>query len=72
MLGVTVHISDWYIHSISLMREKAIASTAVVEDGHFDLASRPKQPRSRAFLYGCGLGDRALYHARRLSKGTLY
>ena len=58
--------------SISLMREKAIASTAIVEDGEFDLASRIQRPRSRASSYGCGLGGRVVYHARRLSKGNLY
>lgn len=62
---------DWHNCSISLMREKALASTAIVEDGEFDLASRPHLPRSRPNSFGCGLGDR-VYHARRLSKGALY
>ncbi|KAN0096367.1 hypothetical protein V8E51_015172 [Hyaloscypha variabilis] len=57
---------------ISLMREKAIASTAIVEDGEFDFASRPQRPGSRASSFGCGLGGKVVYHARRLSKGGLY
>ncbi len=54
------------------MREKAIASTAIVEDGEFDLVSRLQLPRSRPNSFGCRLGDRVVYHARRLSKGALY
>jgi hypothetical protein len=54
------------------MREKAIASTAIVEDDEFDLASRPHLPHSRPNSFSCGLGGRVVYHARRLSKGALY
>jgi hypothetical protein len=54
------------------MREKAIASTAIVEDGEFDFASRPQRPGSRASSFGCGLGGKVVYHARRLSKGGSY
>lgn len=54
------------------MREKALASTAVVEDGRFDFATRKVVPRSRGGSFGCGLGERVVYHARRVSKGCLY
>lgn len=70
--GPVVNFPGYSEDDISLMREKAIASTAIVEDGEFDLASRPHLPRSRPNSFGCGLGGRVVYHARRLSKGALY
>lgn len=67
-------------NSISLMREKAIASTAVVDeggiaDGEFDLGTRIQRPRSRASGVVCGLGQmgrRVSLHARRVSRGCVY
>ncbi|PMD62682.1 uncharacterized protein K444DRAFT_347709 [Hyaloscypha bicolor E] len=70
--GPAVNFPGYSEDDISLMREKAIASTAIVEDGEFDLASRIQRPRSRASSFGCGLGGRVVYHARRLSKGNIY
>jgi hypothetical protein len=53
------------------MREKAIASTAVVEDGKFNFNSRFQRPASLASAHGCGLGSQVVYHARRVSRGCL-
>ena len=59
--------------SISLMREKAIASTAVVEDGdcrldyEFDMGLRLPRPRSRASTYSGGMGGRPIRTPRRYS-----
>lgn len=61
------------------MREKAIASTAIVEaeDGdleqfdQYDLLRRDGA-RSRASSYTCGLGGRVISHARRVSRGHLH
>ncbi len=57
-------------NSISLMREKAIASTAIVEDGDFeyDIGIGLQRPKSRASSHSCGLGDgRAVRMGRRYS-----
>lgn len=53
------------------MREKAIASTAIVADGEFDLAARIRRPQSRASSHTCGLGSSVVRHARRVSRGHL-
>lgn len=54
------------------MREKAIASTAIVEDGEFDMSSRIQRPRSRASAHGCGLGTKVALHARKVSRGYIH
>jgi hypothetical protein len=54
------------------MREKAIASTAIVQDGDFDMASRIQRPRSRASTNGCGLGSKVVFHARKVSRGYIH
>ncbi|TAQ85942.1 hypothetical protein B7494_g5741 [Chlorociboria aeruginascens] len=56
---------------ISLMKEKAIASIAIVDDDDLDFASRSHRPRSRAGANGCGLGRKVVHHARKVSRGRL-
>ncbi|KAG0653099.1 hypothetical protein D0Z07_0319 [Hyphodiscus hymeniophilus] len=50
---------------LDLMREKAIASTAITENGEYDFAARIRRPQSRASSHTCGLGSKVVYHARR-------
>ncbi|KUJ16302.1 uncharacterized protein LY89DRAFT_669830 [Mollisia scopiformis] len=74
--GPAIHFPGYSEDDISLMREKAIASTAIVEaeDGdleqfeQYDL-SRRDGARSRASSYSCGFGGRVISHARRVSRG---
>ncbi|CZT45347.1 uncharacterized protein RSE6_05650 [Rhynchosporium secalis] len=70
--GPVVHFPGYSEDDISLMREKALASTAVVEDGRFHYGTRRVVPRSRRGSLTCGLGERVVYHARRVSKGCLH
>ncbi|CZR65001.1 uncharacterized protein PAC_14901 [Phialocephala subalpina] len=77
--GPAIHFPGYSEDDISLMREKAIASTAIVDDAdaeleafdHFDV-SRREDARSRASSYSCGLGGRVVHHARRMSRGRAY
>ncbi len=65
--------------SISLMKEKAIASTAIVDNGGLRLENmrahnHSRQRFSSAGSYTCGLsqvGGKVVYHARRVSRGAL-
>ncbi|KAG9247350.1 hypothetical protein BJ878DRAFT_190163 [Calycina marina] len=67
--GPTMHFPGYSEDDISLMREKAIASTAIVnEDSDFDLTTRIQRPHSRASSHDCGFGKRMTHHARRVSK----
>ncbi|TVY80944.1 hypothetical protein LSUE1_G004133 [Lachnellula suecica] len=73
--GPAVNFPGYSEDDISLMREKAIASIAVTEDGSYsssdDFASRrPSRPRSRAGSTRYGLGRRVVWHARRVSRGA--
>merc|ERR1711964_947293 len=70
--GPAIHFPGYSEDDISLMREKALASTAIVEDGRFDYHTKKVVPRSRGGSFSCGLGERMVYHARRVSKGPLY
>ncbi|KAK0119840.1 hypothetical protein ONS95_011272 [Cadophora gregata] len=70
--GPAIHFPGYSEDDISLMREKALASTAVVEDGRFDYHTKRVVPRSRGGSFSCGLGERVVYHARRVSKGRLH
>ncbi|CAG8981425.1 hypothetical protein HYALB_00012770 [Hymenoscyphus albidus] len=72
--GPAVNFPGYSQDDISLMKEKAIASTAVTDDGESDFnfpARRPSRPHSRAGSASCGLGKRVVYHARRVSRGCL-
>ncbi|KAH8593455.1 hypothetical protein B0O99DRAFT_688674 [Bisporella sp. PMI_857] len=70
--GPTMHFPGYSEDDISLMREKAIASTAIVsEDSELDLPSRFRRPHSSASLHRCGLASRVSRHARRVSR-TIY
>ncbi|KAL2070613.1 hypothetical protein VTL71DRAFT_13639 [Oculimacula yallundae] len=70
--GPAVHFPGYSEDDISLMREKALASTAIVEDGRFDYNTRRVVPRSRGGSFSCGLGERVVYHARKVSKSCLH
>ncbi|KAH9220121.1 hypothetical protein DL95DRAFT_290440, partial [Leptodontidium sp. 2 PMI_412] len=70
--GPAVHFPGYSEDDISLMREKALASTAVFEDGRFDYGTKRVTPRARGGSFSCGLGERVVYHARRVSKGCLH
>jgi hypothetical protein len=59
-------------YSISLMREKAIASTAIVEDGDFGLGSKIRPPRSRDSCAGCNFGSGVMYQTTRTSRRYIY
>ncbi|KAF8846705.1 hypothetical protein BDZ45DRAFT_608540, partial [Acephala macrosclerotiorum] len=77
--GPVIHSPGYSEDDISLMREKAIASTAIVDDAdadleqfdHLDLNHR-EGARSRASSYSCGQGRRAVHHAQRMSRGCAY
>merc|ERR1711964_284008 len=62
--GPAIHFPGYSEDDISLMREKALASTAVVEDGRFDYHTKRVVLRSRGGSFSCGLGERMVYHAR--------
>ncbi|KAH7354939.1 hypothetical protein BKA65DRAFT_231315 [Rhexocercosporidium sp. MPI-PUGE-AT-0058] len=70
--GPAVHLPGYSEDDISLMREKALASTAVFDDGRFDYGPRREISRSRGGSFSCGLGERVVYHARKVSKGCLH
>ena len=59
------------------MKEKAIASTAIVQEGGLELErvrAHSGQRLSSAGSYSCGLGQvggKVVYHARRVSRGAL-
>jgi len=72
--GPKVNLPGYSEDEISLMKEKAIASTAVVEDsdGEFNFGARRDGPRSLASPHGCGLGRTMVYHARKVSRGYMH
>ncbi|CAL3971429.1 hypothetical protein PZA11_007911 [Diplocarpon coronariae] len=70
--GPAIHFPGYSEDDISLMREKALASTAVVEEGRFELCTGRVVPRSRSGSSSCGFGEQVAYHARRASNGCLY
>ncbi len=61
------------------MKEKAIASTAITDDGRLQVErmrahNHSGQRLSSAGSYTCGLGQvggKVVYHARRVSRGAL-
>ncbi|KAG9235849.1 hypothetical protein BJ875DRAFT_256670 [Amylocarpus encephaloides] len=70
--GPSVNFPGYSQDDISLMKEKAIASTAVTEYGEYDFADRRRsRPHSRAGSTSCGIGKQVVYHARRVSRGCL-
>ncbi|TVY34425.1 hypothetical protein LSUB1_G006487 [Lachnellula subtilissima] len=69
--GPSVNFPGYSEDDISLMREKAIASTAITEDDVSDddfVSRHPSQPRSRAGSTSFGLGAKMVWHARRFSR----
>ncbi|PQE17347.1 hypothetical protein CJF31_00005759 [Rutstroemia sp. NJR-2017a BVV2] len=69
--GPAVMFPGYSEDDISLMKEKAIASTAVVSDCQHTYESDVSEPPSRT-VSGCGIGRCVVYHARKASKGCLY
>lgn len=57
------------------MKEKAIASTAITEDGRsdleFDFVGHRKGSRTHSRA-GSAIGRRVVFHARRVSRGCLH
>jgi len=75
--GPSVNFPGYSEDEISLMKEKAIASTAVVSDVHYPNRNRCydsdiSEPHSRVDSHGCGIGRSVVSHARRASRGCLY
>ncbi|TVY48854.1 hypothetical protein LOCC1_G000990 [Lachnellula occidentalis] len=69
--GPSVNFPGYSEDDISLMREKAIASTAITEDDVSDddfVSRHPSRPRSRAGSTSFGLGAKMVRHARRFSR----
>ncbi|KAH6676276.1 hypothetical protein B0J14DRAFT_351384 [Halenospora varia] len=79
--GPAVNFPGYSESDISLLKEKAIASTAITNDdvvvlgsnnSEFEFPSgRTQRPHSRAGSTGCGLGSRVVYHARRVSRSCV-
>ncbi|KAJ8060260.1 hypothetical protein OCU04_010601 [Sclerotinia nivalis] len=75
--GPAVNLPGYSEDEISLMKEKAIASTAVASDNHHANLNRCydsdiSESHSRMASHGCGIGRSVAYHARRASRGCMY
>ncbi|QSZ34423.1 hypothetical protein DSL72_006015 [Monilinia vaccinii-corymbosi] len=75
--GPAVHLPGYSEDEISLMKEKAIASTAVVSDNRHTNLNRcydsdMSESNSGAGSHGCGIGRSMVYQARRASRGCTY
>ncbi|KAF7865529.1 uncharacterized protein EAF02_009952 [Botrytis sinoallii] len=75
--GPAVNLPGYSEDEISLMKEKAIASTAVVSDNHYANLNRCydsdiSESHSRTGSHGCGVGRSVVHHARRASRGCMY
>ncbi|EKD18317.1 uncharacterized protein L3040_004727 [Drepanopeziza brunnea f. sp. 'multigermtubi'] len=68
--GPAMQFPGYSEDDISLMREKALASTAIVEDGIFDSATRKVVPGTWGGSSSCELVERAVFNPRRVSKGV--
>ncbi|KAA8571205.1 hypothetical protein MFRU_075g00060 [Monilinia fructicola] len=75
--GPAVNLPGYSEDEISLMKEKAIASTAVVSDNRYTNLNRCydsdiSESHSGTGSHGCGIGRSVVYHARRASRGCMY
>jgi len=68
-LGPAINFPGYSEDDISLMREKAIASIAIVDEEHYGLAARIQRPHSRTSCNSCGHGSsKVLLHSKRISR----
>ncbi|PBP28169.1 hypothetical protein BUE80_DR000959, partial [Diplocarpon rosae] len=67
--GPAIHFPGYSEDDISLMREKALASTAVVEEGRFEISTGRVVPRTRGGSFSYGFEKQVANHGRRFSRG---